>query len=118
MTWSHRMIAMHGVLSRRRLFLGRSVVLFDHEVDRHAVQFLEHKRAIDRCVLYQGLCDFAELELIRGWGQFDAAMRLNEQPMFDDLRAEFAVFLDNLIKDAGAGSVHGRTEESLRLVTV
>jgi hypothetical protein len=40
---SHRV----ATFCRGRLFLGRRVVRFDHEVDRHAVQFLEHKRAID-----------------------------------------------------------------------
>jgi hypothetical protein len=30
-----------------RIFLGRGVIRFDHEMDRHAVQFLEHERAID-----------------------------------------------------------------------
>ncbi len=106
------------MLRRRRVFLGRRVVLFDHEVDRHAVQFLEHQRAIDHEILGQGIGDLAELELIRGRVQFDAAMRLNEQPMFDDLRTVFAIFFDNLIKDAGAGSVHCRTEQSLRFVAV
>src|SRR3984893_7773842 len=114
---------LHPVLAlrRRRVFLGRRVVLFDHEVDRHVEQYaplLEHQRAIDHGILGQGLGDLAELELIRGRGQFDAAMRLNEQPMFDDLRTELAVFFDNLVKDAGTGSVHGRTEESLRFVAV
>src|ERR1700730_2772319 len=117
-TWSHRMIAMHGVLHRRRVFLRRRVVLFDHEVDRHAVQLLEHKRAIDRRVLDQGLADLAELELILGRGQFDAAMRLNEQPMLDDLRTEFAIFFDNLIENAGTDSVNSRPKERLRFVAV
>src|ERR1700726_1018404 len=45
-------------------------------------------------------------------------MRLNEQPMFDDLRTVFAVFFDNLIKGAVTGSVHCRTEKSLRFVAV
>ena len=112
------MIAMRGVLRRRRFFLGRRVVLFDHELDRHAAQFLEYKRAVDHRILAQGLGDLAELELIHGRGQFDAAMRLNEQPMLDDLRTEFAIFFDNLMKDAGTGSVSGRTEDSLRFVAV
>ncbi len=29
------------------LFLGGRIVLFDHEVDRHTVQLLEHKRSVD-----------------------------------------------------------------------
>ena len=33
------------------LFLGRRIVLFDHEVNWHAVQLLEHKRSVDHRIL-------------------------------------------------------------------
>ena len=38
--------------------------------------------------------------------------------MLGDLRTEMAIFFDNLIKDAGTASVHGRAEESLRFVAI
>jgi hypothetical protein len=37
-------------------------------------------------------------------GELDTAMWFNDELMFDRLRAEFAVFFDDLINDACAGS--------------
>jgi hypothetical protein len=66
----------HGL---RRVFLRRRVIGLDHEMDRYAMQFLEYERSIDHRVFRQGLGDLAELELIRGWRQFNASMRLDDE---------------------------------------
>lgn len=109
---------MHGTLPWTRVFLGPRVTRLDQEVDGHTMHFLEHKRAIDRRVLTQGAGDLGEFKLIGGRAKLDAAMRLDEQTVGDDLRTGMAVFFDDLIQNAGTRSVHRRSNQGLWLIPV